>query len=143
MTGPLTEQARLLGERIAGLSLAVEQLDRRTNRSEKITIGVVFGLILDLILSVAVALVLGAQFSTNAKLEDANTRLEATVTEGICPVYGLVLGSYNPLTRKEGAERDAYVQSFKVMNEAYKSLKCPTAIVPPRSDQTPQPVPSR
>lgn len=143
MTGPLTEQARALREKVSGLSAAVEQLDDRTNRSERITIGVIFGLVLELILSIAVAIALGSQVSTDNRLQEAIDREAITREESLCPLFGLLLGSYNPGSRKEGPERDAYIRSFQVMRAAYEKLDCTVAIVPPRSDQPAQPVPSR
>lgn len=141
MTGPLTEQAKVLGDRVASLTLAVDQLDRRTVRNERIQMWVVFGLLLDLVLSIAVALVVANQFSAAADIKAAVEREATTRNQGVCPVYALLVGGYNPASRAEGADRDAYIQTYKTIRDAYTALECKQAPVPPRSDQTPVPVP--
>lgn len=127
----LVEQARQLADRVGGLSLAVEQLDKRTNRSERITIGVVFGLALDLVLSIAVAIVLSNQVSTNARLQGAIDREQLTRQEAVCPLYSLLLGSYRPESRAPGVDRDQYNATFDVMRKARDTLECAGPLTPP------------
>lgn len=145
MTGPLTEQARALGRQIEHLSLAVERLDRRTNRSEKATLAVVFGLLLDLVLSVAVALVLANQVTTNERIQAAVDRESLTRQEAVCPLYALVIGSYSPNSRAEGPDRDAYNEVYDRLRAGYASLECTVPITPPRIDASlmPTPIPMR
>lgn len=134
MTEPLMsliEHAALLTDKVGGLSLAVEQLDRRTVRGERITMGVVFGLALDLILSVAVALVLTNLVSTNDRLQGAIDREAETRQGALCPLYSLVLGGYNPNSRPAGADRDSYNATFDVMRKSYDVLDCNTPLTPP------------
>ncbi len=134
MTGPLTEQARALADRIGALAAAVSELDRRTNRSEKITIGVILGLALDLVLSIAVALILTSQAATDESLQAAVDRETATRQDALCPLYSLFLGTYNPNSRAEGPDRDVYIANFGVLRQGYASLDCTGPIVPPRID---------
>lgn len=143
MTGPLTEQAKALTDRVGSLVLAVEQLDNRTGRTERVTMWVVFGLLLDLVLSVAVALVVGNQFAAAADIREAVSRESITRQQGVCPIYALLIGTYNPTTRTEGQDRDAYIATFQTLNEAYHALECKLPPVPPRSDQSAIPVPPR
>lgn len=130
--GQLAAQAHALTENIAQLKLSVEQLDRRTGRSERITLGVTLGLLLDLILSVAVAFILGAQYNTNDQLQFAVDREAKTREEALCPLYALLVGSYNPSSRAEGPARDAYIEAFKHLRTAHAALDCTTPVVPPR-----------
>jgi hypothetical protein len=141
VTGPLTEQARALAERVGGLISAVEQLHRRTNRAERVQKYVVFGLLLDLVLSVAVAFVVANQFNASYDLRAAVEREATTRNQGICPLYSLIIGGYNPDSRPAGPARDSYVQAFKTINNAYTALECKQPPVPPRTDQTSVPVP--
>lgn len=134
MTEPLREQAKVLSDNIGILSLAVTQLDRRTNRTERIQGWVVFGLILDLLLSVAVSFVVAAQFSTNATLQGAIDREARTRQEALCPLYSLLVGSYNPNSRTEGTDRDQYNFVFDQLRSGYESLDCKLQPAPPRSD---------
>lgn len=137
----LTEQAKILGDKVGGLALAVEHLDRRTGRNERVQMWVVFGLLLDLVLSIAVALVVTNQITVNNDIKAAVAREATTRNDGICPLYSLIIGSYNPGSRAEGKDRDAYVAAYKTMGDAYRSLECRADPVPPRADQTPVPVP--
>jgi len=126
----LASQAKLLTERVAELALSVDQLDRRTTRSERVTAGVVFGLLLDLVLSIAVAFVLSNLFQTNDRLEAAIEREAQTRQEVLCPLYGLIVGAYNPTSRPEGPQRDEYVRNFQVIMDSYPKLSCATVVVP-------------
>jgi len=137
----LTEQAKALTDEVAGLSLAVDQLHRRTDRTERVQMFVVFGLLLDLVLSVAVALVVGNQIAASADLKVAVEREEVTRNQGVCPIYSLLVGSFNPASRAEGPDRDAYIRIFQSIDASYRALECKQAPVPPRADQTATPVP--
>lgn len=143
MTEPLVEQARRLADRVRGLSVAVDELDKRTDRAGRVQVFVIFGLLLDVLLSIAVTLVVVNQFTAAEKLRHAVERESTTRSQGLCPLYGLIVGSYNPASRKEGPDRDAYIKSFQTLRDAHESLECNQAPVPPRSDQTPVPVPTR
>lgn len=143
MTGPLTEQAKRLGDNVEALSLAVDQLDSRTGRTERVTQWVVFGLLLDLLLSVAVAFVVGNQIAAAADVREAVARESVTREQGVCPIYALLIGTYNPNTRAAGPDREKYIDTFQTLNEAYHKLECKLPPVPPRSDQSAIPVPPR
>lgn len=127
----LTAQAKVLADRVGGLSLAVEHLDRRTIRSEKVVAAVVVGLLLDLVLSVVVAVVLVQLNNSNAEITATQLREQHTRQDALCPLYSLILGSYRPESRPEGPDRQAYIDQFKVMREAYAALDCQTPLVPP------------
>lgn len=139
----LAEQAKVLADTVGALALAVDQLDRRTNRSERMTIAVAFGLVIDLILSIAVALLIGNLFTLNGQLQTAVAREATTRQQAICPLYALLLGSYNPSSRAEGADRDAYNKVFITLRDGYESLDCVSPIVPPRIDTPPATIPPK
>lgn len=127
----LTAQARVLADRVGALSTAVEQLDRRTNRSEKVVIAVIIGLLLDLVLSVTVAVVLLQLRDNDAQIAATQEREQHTRQDALCPLYSLILGSYNPESRPEGPARQTYIDQFKVMREAYDALDCTAPLIPP------------
>lgn len=131
MTGDLIEQARILADRVGALSTAVDQLDRRAGRSEKVVVAVVAGLLLDLILSVVVALVLVQLGTANEHILATQAREAQTRQEVLCPFYSLVLGTYNPNTRAEGPDRDEYIRQFDVMRRSHKALDCQGPLIPP------------
>jgi hypothetical protein len=135
MPDRLTEQAKVLADRVGALSLAVEQLDRRTNRGEKAVVAVVVVLVLTLTLSVVVAFTLLQQRQTQRDVQGAIDRETRTREEALCPLYGLILGSYNPASRPEGDARNTYIQQFQVMRNAYESLDCQGPLIPPPSRQ--------
>jgi len=126
----LAEQAKLLGDKVNALALAAEQIERRTTRSERVTTGVVVGLLLDLVLSIAVAVVLAQLFATNHRLEDAIEREAQTRQEVLCPLYGLIVGAYNPESRPPGPARDEYLRSTKVILDSYPKLNCANPVTP-------------
>jgi hypothetical protein len=127
----LTAQARVLADRVGGLSDAVEQLDRRTNRGEKVVIGVIVGLTLDLILSIVVGVVLIQLQGTTQIVSETQAREARTRQDSLCPLYRLILGTYNPDSRPEGDARQTYIDQFKIMREAYAALDCAGPLVPP------------
>lgn len=55
-----------------------------------------------------------------------------TRVASLCPLYSVIVGAYAPETRKAGAERDAYVSGYQVINQAYDNLGCPLPPLPPR-----------
>jgi hypothetical protein len=126
----LVDQAKSLADKVSALALSVDQLDRRTSRSEKITVGVVLGLLLDLVLSVAVAVVLTQLFVTNDRLEASIQREGQTRQEVLCPLYELIVSTFNPESRPPGPARDQYVQSMQVIIDSYPRLDCANPVTP-------------
>lgn len=127
----LVTQAAALTEKMGVLTDAVLELDRRSNRNQRVVIGVVFGLLVDLVLSVAVVLTLASLVSTNDRVQAAIDREAATREQALCPLYSLIVGSYNPGSRAEGPDREQYEKTFVAMRAAYDSLDCPGGPVPP------------
>jgi hypothetical protein len=127
----LTERAKVLADRVGALSDAVEHLDQRTNRGEKAVIGVVAGLVLSVALSVIVGIVLVKQQTITDQISVTQEREAHTRQDALCPLYSLILGSYNPNSRPEGDARQAYIDQFKVMRQAYDALDCTAPLVPP------------
>lgn len=123
--GELAERANALADKVSGLSLAVTQIGRRTDRSEKLTLAVGLGLALDLVLSGVVAFALNGLYAVR-------DREDATRQQALCPLDSLILGSYAPDSRPEGEQRNKYVAAFGEMRVAYESLNCRGDLVPPR-----------
>jgi hypothetical protein len=131
MPDRLLEQAKVLADRVGGLSAAVEQLDRRTNRSERVVIVVTIVLALTIITAIA----LGVAFiQLRANAEDVavtQAREARTRQEALCPLYSLILGNFNPESRPEGPDREKYIEQFDVMRRAHRALDCAGPLVPP------------
>ena len=53
----------------------------------------------------------------------------------LCPLYGLILGGYDPQSRAEGEARRKYEEAFVVIREGYMVLNCTDPLVPPRTDR--------
>jgi len=132
----LAIQAQALADTVGVLAEAVDKLNTRTNKTERTTIWVALGLAVDLVLSVAVAVLVSSQISVASDVQLAVARESATRQDALCPLYGLLLGSYNPSSRAEGAARDQYNEAFQVMRGAYNSLDCTNPVVPPRLEPT-------
>lgn len=139
----LVTQAQALADTVGVLASAVDNLNKRTGKTERTTIFVALGLAVDLVLSVAVAVLVSSQISVAGGLQAAIDREALTRQDALCPLYGLLLGSYNPNSRAEGAARDQYNQVFQVMRGAYASLDCANPVVPPRVDQPPATTPGQ
>lgn len=139
----LVTQAQALADTVGVLADAVDNLNRRTGKTERTTIFVVLGLAVDLVLSVAVAVLVSSQISVSGDVQAAIAREASTRQDALCPLYGLLLGSYNPTSRAEGTARDQYNEAFRVMRGAYDSLDCATPVVPPRVDQPPATIPGQ
>lgn len=135
----LLRHAEVLADRVGELSSAVDQLDRRTNRGEKTVIVVVVVLILTLLLSLVVGAVLLQQRDTQHDVAAAVDRESRTRQDGLCPLYGLLLGTYKPESRPEGEARRIYNEQFEVMRAAYATLDCKGPVVPPSSEPTTAP----
>jgi hypothetical protein len=135
----LAIQAQALADTVGVLAEAVDKLNTRTNKTERTTIWVALGLAVDLVLSVAVAVLVSAQISVASDVQLAVARESSTRQDALCPLYGLLLGSYNPSTRAEGTARDQYNQAFQVMRNAYNTLDCTNPVVPPRLEPTTPP----
>ena len=139
----LAVQAQALADTVGVLAEAVDNLNRRTNKTEKTTILVALGLAVDLVLSIAVAVLVWSQITVSSDLQAAIARETSTRQDALCPLYGLLLGSYNPTSRAEGPARDQYNEAFQVMRAAYNSLDCESPVVPPRADQPPATIPGQ
>jgi hypothetical protein len=132
----LAVQAKALADTVGVLAKAVDQLDKRATKGERINVWVSLGLAVDLVLSIAVALVVSG-------LVGVIDRERSTRQDAMCPLYSLLLGSYNPSSRAEGGDRDTYNQVFITLQRSYDSLDCDDPIAPPRVDQPPATIPVR
>lgn len=137
----LSRDAKELTDIVGKLAIAVDQLRPRMAKTERNTVLVAFGLALDLILSIAVAVLISNLFGINGQLQTAIVRESTTREQALCPLYGLLLGSYNPSSRAEGPARDAYNRTFVTLRDGYVSLDCANPIVPPRIDAPPATIP--
>lgn len=131
MPDRLLEQAKVLADRVGALSDAVALLDIRTNRSERVVIGVIIGLALTIVLAIALGIAFIQLHSNAATLAATQERELRTRQEALCPLYGLILGSFNPQSRPEGEAREKYIKQFEVMRTAYDVLDCAGPLVPP------------
>lgn len=115
-----------LSNRVDKLSLSIDQLGRRTSRTERLTTRSAAVVILLVVAMGVVAWVAVGQQRTASQLSDL-TQLS------LCPVFKLVLGGYDPATRPAGDARAQYEQQFGVMRDAYSRLQCTGELVPPRT----------
>lgn len=119
----LSKRAAELADQVEGLRLAVEQLDARTTRAERASTRTATAAV---ILFILVAL---AGWNVYQQRETAD-RLESLTQRSLCPVFGLVLGGFNPETRPAGEARTQYIETFDVMRGAYDELRCTAPFVP-------------
>lgn len=121
--------AAKLIETIAELTEAIQDLLRRTARSET-HIRVMWGVVgVVVFLAGGMSALFYQQSQTNARLDDTRSGV-------LCPLYSVFLGSYNPSTRAPGTDRDTYEATFAVIRDGYKDLGCTTPLVPPATSRS-------
>ena len=124
--------AAKLIETIDELTKAIQDLLHRTARSEKQTRRqwIVIGLI---------AVVTAFSGITYYQQIQTSQTLDATRGDVLCPTWAVFLGSYNPSTRAEGADREYYEETFVVIRDGYKQLGCTLPLVPPATPRSSPP----
>lgn len=91
---------------------AIQDLMRRAKLAERFIAIISVSLIMDFILTGAVAWLAYQSYNTNERI--------AT----ICPLYAFTIGTYAPLSRAAGADRDQYNASFDKMRLKFGELGC-------------------
>lgn len=123
MVDELKRQTAKLDHDVVGLTREIHHLNRR-NRW-----------VTAALYAIAAALIAVVAFVAY-RAERTATEQEQLRSDVLCPLYGLILGSYDPDSRAPGAARDKYEQSYKVFRDGYRTLRCaPEQIVPPRTDK--------
>jgi hypothetical protein len=128
----LVEIATALTAKVAGLTEAVVQLDRRANRSGRVLLVAVLGLVLDLVLSALVIFTLTVQDQTDTRLEDQIRQQNIIRQAALCPLYLILINSESPQGRKafpQGAA--AYDEIFTQLRAGRAALGCDDATPPP------------
>lgn len=138
MSDELIAVGRELRDEVSELRLAVKHLDERTNRTERTTswTGVAILILIGLVAALGWAIWQNHQTAQ---------RVEELTQSSLCPVYGLVVGGYDPTTRAlnpdgsyPGSGRQKYDQGFDVMRSAWAALGCSSQdVIPKRIDPNP------
>jgi hypothetical protein len=123
-----------LSAAVNGLREAVDALTARATKSEKRVRGIAVAIVLDLIFTGGFALLYWNQQHTADLLSDTRQQV-------LCPMFASWLGSYNPISRAPGQDRDTYENVFAQMRAQYEHLQCTTPLVP-RPTTTPAPTPT-
>lgn len=131
----LGRRAVELAEHVGKLRLAVDSLARRTDRSEKILAVTVAVLVLVVVLSGAVMWTMHVQQVQQDQLADNQAQARAIRDGALCPLFALILGSYQPGSRPSPQAQQTYDDAYAQMRTIYQNLACTTPIVPPRTAQ--------
>lgn len=123
----LKRQTRMLDDDVKQLTEEVHRLNSRVDRTDKIWRWLVAGLLL----VVALVALLGY---VAARAEQTARETDELRGQVLCPLYGLILGGYDPESRAEGEARRKYEETFAVIRDGYGVLHCTTPLVPPRSN---------
>jgi len=131
----LVEAADGLKNEVARLRLAVEQLGRRQDQTEKVSTrtALLAGVLAALVLFIG--FVAWQQSETADDVRATQERLGTLTQQSLCPTFALLLGGYDPSTRAEGAARQQYIATFDRFRAAYDALGCIGPVVPPRTDR--------
>ena len=109
------------------LALSYEQLVTRMNRSDRDRKWVVVAVL------ILAAMVLAGGWVLYRGEQTAREQQQLR-SDVLCPLYGLILGGYDPQTRPEGDARQKYEETFVIIRQGYGVLRCTAPLVPPRSD---------
>ena len=124
----LSARAERLAAKVEGLTMQVGQLNRRAEEADRRGVRAIYALVVLGVILLVLGTVVWQQQRTAG-------RLEQVVQQSICPLYGLILGSYDPATREEGDKRRRYEDGFVVMRGAAAALTCTAPLVPPREEK--------
>lgn len=136
---PHSRQLQALTNAALELVDSVEQLNResgsqivgltkRQATSRKIIIWLIVSLVVDLFLTVALAVgyVYLDRTAHQAEATASQLKYNSTVQrqKALCPLYQLFLDSKSPEGRKRSLDPEKYDQAFVTIEEGYKVLKC-------------------
>jgi hypothetical protein len=139
----LKRQTRLLDDDVKQLTEEVHRLNARQDKTDKIWRFLVTGLLMVLALVgllgyVAFRTERNAREQADLAIRQAKAAQEQLDlrTRVLCPLYGLILGSYDPNSRDNNPDpnaRQKYEDTFRVIREGYSVLECTAPLVPPRT----------
>jgi hypothetical protein len=132
----LSRRADQLATQVDELTEEVKTLNRRQGRTERMSIRTATGLAFLTALALLVGMLAWQQLTTREQVQTLVDREVQTRDQALCPLTGLLLGSYDPSTRPPGPARDKYEEAFRVMRDAYAALGCLTPLVPRRLPNT-------
>lgn len=123
----LASAAMALTSQVTTLSSDIDELARRAKRAEHFILLITLSLIVDFILTITVSYLVINTISTQYRIET------------LCPLYAFTLGTYAPMTRKSGSDRDIYVEQFGDMRAKFQALGCGPGypLVPGAANQKP------
>lgn len=115
----LAEAAARLTSKVSELTDTVDTFsnrlganERRVKANERRAHTLRILVIVDIIMTVVIAVLTWSIFSTNNRVTS------------LCPAYAFIVGSYAPQSRTAGADRDAYNQAFADMRIQFTDLGC-------------------
>lgn len=129
----LGDRADRLGEKVDGLGVKVDrhtaslkELGERQTRTERMSTRTAVAAV------IAVAILAAGAWLGYRQFVLAEEQRRVT-QEALCPVFGLLLGGYDPSTRPEGPARDQYIATYDTFRTSYGALRCTAQFVPPRT----------
>lgn len=124
----LDEDVRTLNNTTEANTEALDRIHVRLDRSDKDRRKFITALI-------ALALLAGFLGVETVRLEKAIRDQTEVREEVLCPLYGLILGGYDPDSRSPGPARQRYEDTFRTIREGYGVLSCSAGLlVPPRTN---------
>lgn len=108
----LTTKVSELTDTVGTFSRRLGENERRVKTNERRAHTLRILVIVDIVMTIAIALLTYFIFSTNNRVTT------------MCPAYAFIVGSYAPQSRTAGADRDAYTQAFIDMRAQFADLGC-------------------
>jgi hypothetical protein len=147
MNDDLGDQANKLGVKVDDLGVkvdrqteALQELGERQTRTEKVSTRTAVAAVIAIAILAAAGWLGYKQVVTSGQLaqvvaeqQRAAEDQRRVVQDALCPVFGLLIGGYDPTTRPEGPARDQYEQTYATFRKSYDALHCTSQLVPPRT----------
>lgn len=130
----LKRRAEALDDDVKRLTAAVDRLDGRMDRSDRDRRWFVTAIVVVAIIVCGVGYVAFRAEQTSRALAQTAREQETIRNDVLCPLYGLILGGYNPESRPEGDARRKYEDTFVIIRQSYGVLHCTSPLVPPRAN---------
>lgn len=106
----------------------ITKLSRTARQNRMMIWGVIGGGILDVVLTVVLAVVGAGVVGNNNRIDSLTSDLQEQQTDqrkrALCPLYGLILEGNTPAARKAAPDKERFDHTVEIITQGYKVLGC-------------------
>lgn len=118
------EAAQLAGDKGAQIT----RLSRAARQNRLMILGVIGGGILDVVLTIVLAVVGAGVVGNNNRIDGLTQNLQRQQTDqrqrALCPLYGLIREGNTPAARKAAPDKERFDHTVEIITQGYKVLGC-------------------